>query len=66
MIQYTVSLGDMVVVVVAIFSIGVNYAHINQIDYKVEELRRGRGIILEHFPPMVRRCFGYTTTQSGE
>jgi hypothetical protein len=66
MIQYTVSVGDMVVVVVAIFSMGVNYARINTIEYKVEELRRGRGIILEHFPPMVRRCFGYTPTQPGE
>lgn len=32
---------------------------IDTIEYQVEELRKGRGLIMEHFPPMVRRCFGY-------
>jgi hypothetical protein len=63
MIQYTISLGDIVVVTVAVFSIGVNYARISTIEYKFEELRRGRGLILDHFPPMVRRCFGFSADQ---
>jgi hypothetical protein len=25
----------------------------------VVELKHGRGLVIESFPPMVRRCFGY-------
>lgn len=32
---------------------------VTNLDGKVEELRRGRGLILEHWPATVRRCFGF-------
>lgn len=70
MLQPTVSMGDLVVAVVAVCSFAANYfvtqQRVTALEYKVEELRRGRGIILEHFPPMVRRCFGFmnSNTQS--
>jgi hypothetical protein len=70
MFQTTVSLGDLVVCAVAIVSgagtFFANKARVESVEYKVEELRRGRGIILEHFPPMVRRCFGYMPQTPGE
>jgi hypothetical protein len=28
-------------------------------DWKVEELRRGRGLILRDWPQRVQQCFGY-------
>lgn len=44
---------------------GLNARHtllsqrVTNLDGKVEELRRGRGLILEHWPATVRRCFGF-------
>lgn len=32
---------------------------VTNLDNRVEELRRGRGLILEHWPATVRRCFGF-------
>lgn len=51
-------------------SIAYNYIavvrRVDRIGYRqdatekaVENMQRGRGLILEHWPPMVRRCFGY-------
>lgn len=61
--QTTVSLGDLIVALVSLCTlVGLYYtqrADIRQTDYKVEELRRGRGLILEHWPHMVQRCFGW-------
>lgn len=58
-----ISVGDVAVVVGLAVTAAANYfglqGKIKSVDYKVEELRRGRGLILEHFPPMVKRCFGY-------
>jgi hypothetical protein len=34
-------------------------ARVKEVDWKIEELRRGRGLILRDWPPMVKRCFGY-------
>lgn len=62
-ISPTISVGDIAVVVgMAVAATGNYFAIANKIkatDWKVEELRRGRGLILDHWPPMVRRCFGY-------
>jgi hypothetical protein len=58
-----ISIGDLVVIIGILGSIAANYFGVlNKIratDWKVEELRRGRGLILEHWPHAVRRCFGY-------
>jgi hypothetical protein len=63
MFQTTVSVGDLIVAAVSLCSaLGVFYAVKYQViacDYKVEELRRGRGLILEHWPHTVQRCFGF-------
>ena len=63
-IQPTVSLGDLVIACGMAAAAAANYfAVVNKqkaTDWKVEELRRGRGLILEHWPPSVRRCFGYS------
>lgn len=70
MLQYTISLGDVVVVLVAALSFSANYfltqSRVTALEYKVDELRRGRGLILENFPPMVRRCFGYMSGTGAE
>lgn len=70
MLQTTVSFGDLLVL--AGFGVHVMYNYFGVVrrvdrvvlrheglEQKFEELRRGRGLILESFPPMVRRCFGY-------
>jgi hypothetical protein len=65
MISYSVSLGDLIVAGVAVGSVIYNYAvvqkRVDSISYNYEELRRGRGIIIEggDWPDTVRRCFGY-------
>ena len=67
-----ITLGDAVMVATLCISIGYNYvAVVRRVDRlglrqdalgeKIEDLRRGRGLILEHWPPMVRRCFGYSS-----
>lgn len=62
-VSTTVSLGDLIVALISLCTlVGLYYAQrfsIAQTDYKVEELRRGRGLILEHWPHMVQRCFGW-------
>ena len=63
MISGTITWGDIAVIVGLLIGGTANFyavkGMVSATDYKVEELRRGRGLILEHFPPMVRRCFGY-------
>lgn len=65
-----ITLGDAVMVATLFASIAYNYIavvrRVDRIGYRqdatekaVEDMRRGRGLILEHWPPMVRRCFGY-------
>jgi hypothetical protein len=58
-----VSLGDLVLFMGFIGGMIVNWftlrEKVNRIDYKLEELRRGRGLMLEHWPQMVRQCFGF-------
>ena len=58
-----VSLGDIIVVVGFVVGGLANYfmlsSKVREVLYKVEELRRGRGLILEHWPYAVQRCFGY-------
>lgn len=68
-----ITLGDAVMVATLFVSIGYNYVAVvrrvdrvallqDKLGEKVEDLRRGRGLILEHWPPMVRRCFGFDIT----
>jgi hypothetical protein len=63
MFNTQISLGD--IVLFAGFCIGgasSYFGTLNKIkatDYKIEELRRGRGLILEHWPHTVQRCFGW-------
>lgn len=63
MFSLTISLGDVLVVggmlAHLVFFQFKQVRRIDTIEYQVEELRKGRGLIMEHFPPMVRRCFGY-------
>ena len=63
MLDPTISVGDVVAIVGMTAAAVGNYfaiaSKIKATDWKVEELRRGRGLILDHWPPMVRRCFGY-------
>lgn len=72
MFQTTVSAGDLIVALVSLCSaLAVFFTMKSQViatDYKVEELRRGRGLILEHWPQSVKRCFGYINggNSSGE
>jgi hypothetical protein len=65
-VQFTISLGDVILGVCMFVSVIANYFAvkyaIRDLDYRVEELRRGRGLILEHWPAPVRRCFGFDGT----
>lgn len=66
----SISLGDVVLLMSVLGSIAYNYfavvrrvdileVHHQNLENDFEDLRRGRGLILEHWPPMVRKCFGY-------
>lgn len=63
MLRTEISIGDLAVIVGLVGTALGNYFTTRNMtertDYKVEELRRGRGLILEHWPPAVQRCFGY-------
>ena len=62
-IEDHISVGDILILIGFVGTILGNYfmlkALVREVNYKVEELRRGRGLILEHWPPSVQRCFGY-------
>ena len=61
-----VTLGDVVVILGIVAAVFANYfgmrARINELAKTVDELRRGRGLILgpnSDWPDAVRRCFGF-------
>ena len=62
-VDQTISFGDIMVCVGIVAAGAANYfgtiAKINSVDYKVEELRRGRGLILKDWPYTIQRCFNY-------
>ena len=63
MLSTSISIGDIAIMVGLVGTAAANYFgvvnKIKAVDYKLEELRRGRGLILEHWPHAVRRCFGF-------
>ena len=62
-IDQTISVGDIFVIGGLIVGGAANYfgtvGKVKSVDYKVEELRRGRGLILKDWPYPVQRCFNY-------
>lgn len=70
------TIGDIVAIAAMIGTVTFNYFSIvrrvdsiisrhSSLSTSVEDLRRGRGLILgpeSDWPPMVRRCFGYYST----
>lgn len=67
-VEPTVSLGDIAVIAgLVLAGVGNYFATVGvakSVDYKVEELRRGRGLILRDWPVKVQRCFGYINGKS--
>lgn len=62
----TVSIGDIILAVGMVASVVFNYAvnsfMIKQLMRDINDIRRGRGLIMgpnSDWPPQVRRCFGY-------
>jgi hypothetical protein len=62
-IEPTISVGDLCIFVgMCGAAVGNYFGTVNkvkEVKWMVEELRRGRGLILRDWPPMVKRCFGY-------
>ena len=62
-IDTDLSIGDLAIVGSVLFTGTANYIAImykvKATDWKVEELRRGRGLILKDWPPRVQACFGW-------
>lgn len=62
-ISTQVSWGDIFVGLGLLAAMAQNYfgtqAAIKELRRDYEEVRRGRGLILEHFPHAVQRCFGF-------
>jgi hypothetical protein len=62
-IEPTISVGDVSVIGGLVLAATVNYIttvqRVKATDWKVEELRRGRGLILREWPQKIQQCFGY-------
>lgn len=63
MISPVISIGDIVVGLGFFIGMLANYFAmknaISVLDFKVEELRRGRGLIMREWPALVQRCMGF-------